>query len=100
MKTFGQLTEQQQEMAKAKSLKILVESVAEGLVEIELTRKPNQLVLEQILSNARKNENYKLAVADILASVALVKEFLPIAEAAAQGAWYAEAGDIVMDSVA
>src|ERR1035437_5518382 len=98
MKTFSQLSRDQQVRAKMLALETLVESVLEGVVEFTPILKENRERLKRLLSDARKSEHHAFAKAFILEDEKMSNEFKGAVMAVVEGAFFTDEGMVIMDA--
>lgn len=88
MKTFGQLTFDQKKDAIQYAEYHLIDSIANGVLEVELVDPNNQELLEHVLGKCRKAEQPRLAKLYMLGEKSIREEIYRLAIAAASGSLY------------
>lgn len=96
MKTFGELTFEERNMAVERAKDLLIGLVIEGVIEIEMPNHIVQSQFERILSEGRKSENMKLARELLVNHVAINRELDKISIASAEGARYDNNGGLLV----
>ena len=96
MKTFGELTFEERNMAVERAKDLLIGLVIEGVIEIEMPNHIVQSQLERILSDGRKSENMKLARELLVSHVTINRELDKISIASAEGARYDNNGGLLV----
>lgn len=99
MKTFEQLTKQQREDAIGMAEYELMDHIADGTIELELTNPQAQERLEKILSDARKAESKRLVKLHLMHDKAIRREIQHLAIVAASGSKYDADGNAIMEKV-
>ena len=99
MKTFEQLTFEQKRYAIKFAEYSIIESVANGVLDITLVNPKNQELLEYILSKSRKNENPRLAKLYLLGEKSIREEICRLAIVAAGGSRYNRKGEPITKGV-
>ncbi len=98
MKTFDQLSVEQQAEAVSMAEYDLLDVIAKGVVEVELVDPRNQKKLQRILSDARKKESDRLVKLHILHDKSIRKELERLALVAAHGSVYYDDGNAVKET--
>lgn len=93
MKTFDQLTKEQQGEAVNTASYELMEMIAQETLEIKLTDASSQKRLDKILSDARKIESRRLVKLYLLRDKPIRREIERLALVAAHGSDYGDDGD-------
>jgi len=96
MKTFGELTFEERNMAVERAKDLLIGLVIEGVIEIEMPNHIVQSQLERILSDGRKSENMKLTKDLLVSHVTINRELDKISIASAEGARYDNNGGLLV----
>lgn len=96
MKTFGELTFEERNMAVERAKDLLIGLVIEGVIEIEMPNHIVQSQLERILSDGRKSENMKLTKDLLVTHVTINRELDKISIASAEGARYDNNGGLLV----
>lgn len=96
MKTFGELTFEERNMAVERAKDLLIGLVIEGVIEIEMPNHIVQSQFERILSDGRKSENMKLARELLVNHVTINRELDKISIASAEGARYDNNGGLLV----
>jgi len=96
MKTFGELTFEERNMAVERAKDLLIGLVIEGVIEIEMPNHIVQSQFEKILSDGRKSENMKLARELLVSHVTINRELDKISIASAEGARYDNNGGLLV----
>lgn len=96
MKTFGELTFEERNMAVERAKDLLIGLVIEGVIEIEMPNHIVQSQFERILSDGRKSENMKLARELLVSHVTINRELDKISIASAEGARYDNNGGLLV----
>jgi hypothetical protein len=93
MKTFGELTLAQKELAVERAKDLLISYVVEGVIEIAMPDKAVQREFEHILTDMRKNENMAKAKELITQHKVINNEFDKISIRAAETTQYDLSGN-------
>jgi len=96
MKTFGELTFEERNMAVERAKDLLIGLVIEGVIEIEMPNHIVQSQFERILSDGRKSENMKLTKDLLVSHVTINRELDKISIASAEGARYDNNGGLLV----
>lgn len=97
MKSFDQLTTEQQADAVNMCSYELMTLIADGTLEIKLVDPSSQKRLEKILSDARKAESTRLVKLYLLHDKPIRKEIERLALVAAHGSDYDDAGEALKE---
>ena len=92
MKTFEQLTFEEKTDAIRFAEYHLVDSIANGILEVELVNPKSQELLEHVMSKSRKMENPRLTKIYLLGEKSIREEIYKLAIVAASGALYDKKG--------
>lgn len=93
MKTFGELSLAQKDLAIERAKDLLISYVVEGVIEITMPDKMIQRDFENILADMRKNENLSKAKELIVQHPAINSEFEKISIRAAETTQYDISGN-------
>lgn len=97
MKTFGQLTKPQREIAVERAEQILLAHLVEGVIQITFPNRKTQEIFHDVMAQARNHESMMMAHKLVWENATLQKEVKRIARAAAEGSRYNDDGFILMD---
>lgn len=96
MKTFEDLTSEQREEAIKATTMATVENISNGVLEIELVDKTNQVALDRIMDASVRKDSPRLATMMILKHQGIRKEIERLALVAASESAYNDDGTISM----
>src|ERR1700722_7039961 len=99
MKTFEELTLEQKKDAIRYAEYHIIDSVATGVLELELVNTENQRLLETILGSARKKESVRLAKLYLLGEKPIREEIYRLAIVAASGSLYNRNGQPITEGI-
>lgn len=97
MKRFGALTKDEKNSAVLDIVNIIVDSVVNGVLDMELSNKESHKELKELLEATRKEETPTLAKEKILGNLNMRKELDKIALIVAYDSWYSDSGSLIMD---
>jgi len=99
MKTFEQLTFSQKMSAIRIAEYAIINSVAEGILELTLVNEKSQELLEHILAKGRRRESPRLVKMYLLGEKSIRAEIYRLAIVAALGARYNKNGEPIMGGI-
>lgn len=97
MKSFGELTSEQQVSAASMAFYDLINMIRDGVLEIELVDPISQKRFVDMMSKSRKEEKPRMLVLRLLHDKPIRKEIERLALAAAHGADYGDDGEAIKE---
>lgn len=99
MRSYWDLTIEERAKAIKQARMILVAQVVEGVIELEVSNKKTQAMLNRVLGESRRNETPDEAKTFLLVNRVMRTEVDRVAVAAAEGSRYSNEGNLLKEAM-